>query len=51
MAILFGTNTGETIFGGDEDDTINGWDIANLAGDFGPADDDDVLVGGLGLDT
>ncbi len=51
MPVQFGTNVSETIFGGADDDVLNGWDIANLPGDEGPADDNDILVAGDGVDT
>ncbi len=51
MAVLFGTNVGETIFGTPDADIINGWDFSNLAGNEGPVDDNDTIVAGDNSDT
>jgi Ca2+-binding RTX toxin-like protein len=50
MAIIYGTNSGQTLVGGGADDEIFGWAEGNAPGNQGPAGDDDRLQGENGAD-
>lgn len=50
MAIIYGQNTADFLFGNPEADFIYGWDINNLPGNEGPADDNDQISAGDGAD-